>query len=99
MAGNPRQHLKTVRTFLKAIHRPRSRSKSKNVLNILVASDGVPCDRPILKYLSRIKLISLTRKTIQDDALDIKLYQAYHDLQVQLACALIGTKLFADRRG
>lgn len=75
------------RTFLKPYTDPVRDQKQKRVENF-VASDGAMY-RPIMKYVA--DKIDLIDPETTDDALDIKLYQAYHDLQVQLR--VDGTKL------
>src|SRR5688500_14800112 len=57
------------------------RERKLNRIDNFVATDG-PMYRPILKYVEH--KIDLIDPEITDDALDLKLYQAYHDLQVEL---------------
>ncbi|MGH7991800.1 MAG: ATP-binding protein, partial [Limisphaerales bacterium] len=77
----------SCRTFLKPYTDPVRDQKQRRVEHF-VASDGAMY-RPILKYVA--DKIDLIDPETTDDALDIKLYQAYHDLQVQLR--VDGTKL------
>jgi len=70
----------SCRTFLKPYTDPIREQKQKRVEKF-VATDG-PMYRPILKYVA--DKIDMIDPDTTDDALDIRLYQAYHDLQVQL---------------
>jgi hypothetical protein len=70
----------SCRTFLKPYTDPIRDQKQKRVEKF-VATDG-PMYRPILKYVA--DKIDMIDPDTSDDALDIRLYQAYHDLQVQL---------------
>lgn len=70
----------SCRTFLKPYTDPIKEQKQKRVENF-VATDG-PMYRPILKYVE--DKIDMIDPDATDDALDIRLYQAYHELQVQL---------------
>ncbi|MBV6505478.1 MAG: hypothetical protein ILNGONEN_01040 [Syntrophorhabdaceae bacterium] len=66
--------------FLKPYTGPILERKRKRIENF-VSNDG-PMYRPILKYVeNRIDLID---PEINDDKLDLELYKAYHDLQVEL---------------
>jgi hypothetical protein len=70
----------SCRNFLKPYTAPIREQKARRI-ETFVASDG-PMYRPILKYVEdKIDLIDLE---ISDEALDLRLYQAYHDLQVEL---------------
>ena len=70
----------SCRTFLKPYTDPVREQKKKRVENF-VATDGAMY-RPILKYVE--DKIDFIDPESTDDTLDIRLYQAYHDLQVQL---------------
>ncbi len=66
--------------FLKPYTSPILERKRKRI-ETFVSNDG-PMYRPILKYVgNRIDLID---PEINDDKLDLELYKAYHDLQVEL---------------
>ncbi len=68
------------RVFLKPYTEPVRERKNLRI-DRFVASDG-PMYRPILKYVDAT--IDLIDPEINDDALDLRLYAAYHDLQVAL---------------
>ena len=70
----------SCRTFLKPYTDPIREQKKKRVEHF-VATDG-PMYRPILKYVE--DKIDMIDPEATDEALDIRLYQAYHELQVQL---------------
>lgn len=72
--------LESCRTFLQPYTDP-VREKKRSRIDSFVATDG-PMYRPILKYVEN--KIDLIDPEINDDALDLKLYQAYHELQVEL---------------
>lgn len=72
--------LESCRTFLKPYTDP-VREQKKTRIDTYVATDG-PMYRPILKHIEG--KIDLIDPEINDDALDLKLYQAYHELQVEL---------------
>lgn len=72
--------LESCRTFLKVYTDP-IRDKKRSRIDHFVATDG-PMYRPIIKYVEN--KIDLIDPEINDDALDLKLYQAYHELQVEL---------------
>jgi len=83
------------RKFLKPYTDPVREQKQKRV-ETFVSSDGAMY-RPILKYVE--DKIDMIDPESTDDALDIKLYQAYHDLQVQLreeGCALLQKEVNDD---
>jgi hypothetical protein len=60
---------------------PVHEQKEKRIQRF-VATQG-PMYRPILKYVEQD--VALMEPDIDDDELDLKLYKAYHDLQVRLA--------------
>jgi hypothetical protein len=70
----------SCRSFLSPYTTPIREKKAKRIESF-VASDG-PMYRSIVKYVE--DKIDLIDPDINDDALDLRLYQAYHDLQVQL---------------
>jgi hypothetical protein len=70
----------SCRNFLKPYTDPILERKKKRI-ETYVATEG-PMYRPILKYVA--DEIDLIDPEINDDALDLQLYQAYHDLQVEL---------------
>jgi hypothetical protein len=72
--------LESCRNFLKPYTDP-VREQKRSRINTFVATDG-PMYRPILKYVE--DKIDLIDPEINDDALDLRLYQAYHELQVEL---------------
>ena len=70
----------SCRNFLKPYTEP-IRAEKKARIDSFVANDG-PMYRPIMKYVeSEIDYID---PEITDDALDLKLYQTYHELQVKM---------------
>jgi hypothetical protein len=70
----------SCRKFLAPYTEPVREKKRKRIEDF-VATDS-PMYRPILKYVE--DKIDLIDPEINDDALDLQLYQAYHDLQVEL---------------
>ena len=70
----------SCRKFLTPYTEP-VREKKRSRIENFVAMDG-PMYRPILKYVEN--KLDLIDPEISDDALDLKLYQAYHELQVEL---------------
>jgi hypothetical protein len=70
----------SCRNFLKPYTDPVREQKKRRV-EAFVATDG-PMYRPILKYVE--EEIDLIDPDSTDDALDLQLYRAYHDLQVEL---------------
>lgn len=70
----------SCRKFLGPYTEPIKKKKQERIENF-VAADG-PMYRPILKYVE--DKIDLIDPEISDEALDLKLYQTYHDLQVKL---------------
>ncbi|WP_459554709.1 ATP-binding protein [Lacunimicrobium album] len=71
---------KLVRQYLQPYTDPIKIKKAQRI-NKYLATDG-PMYRPIMKYVdAKIELID---PDIDDETLDVKLYEAYHDLQVEL---------------
>lgn len=70
----------SCRNFLKPYTDPVGEQKKKR-LDDFVATEG-PMYRPILKYIE--DKIDLIDPEINDDDLDLQLYQAYHEVQVEL---------------
>jgi hypothetical protein len=70
----------SCRKFLKPYTEP-IRAEKKARIDLFVANDG-PMYRSIMKYVE--KEIDYIDPDITDDALDLKLYQTYHDLQVKM---------------
>jgi hypothetical protein len=70
----------TCRNFLKPYTDPVREYKKKRIEDF-IATDG-PMYRPILKYIE--DKIDLIDPEISDNNLDLRLYQAYHELQVGL---------------
>ena len=69
-----------AKAFLSPFTKPIREKKDQRIARY-VATEG-PMYRPILKYAG--DAIDAIDPDISDDELDIKLYKAYHDLQVQL---------------
>jgi hypothetical protein len=69
-----------IKSYLAPFTKPVKEKKSQR-LERFVATSG-PMYRPILKYVE--KDIALLDPDIDDSELDIRLYKAYHDFQIQL---------------
>jgi hypothetical protein len=69
-----------IKSYLAPFTKPVKERKAQR-LERFVATTG-PMYRPILKYVA--KDVALLDPDIDDSELDIKLYKAYHDFQVQL---------------
>lgn len=72
--------LESTRKFLAPYTDPIRDEKRKRIDNF-VAHDG-PMYRPIIKYVE--PAIDMIDPEINDDDLDLRLYEAYHNLQVEL---------------
>ena len=70
-----------TKEYLAPFTRPVHEQKEQRI-QTFVATQG-PMYRPILKYIEQD--VALMEPDIEDDELDLKLYKAYHDLQVRLA--------------
>jgi len=70
----------SCQSFLKPYTEPIRERKKERIENF-VATEG-PMYRPILKYVG--DKMDLIDPEVSDEALDLRLYQAYHDLQVEL---------------
>lgn len=69
-----------IRDYLAPFTKPVREEKAKR-LDRFIATEG-PMYRPIIKYVQ--DEVGLLDPDIEDDELDLKLYKAYHDLQVRL---------------
>lgn len=72
--------LEQIKDYLAPFTKPVREEKEQRIERF-VSTEG-PMYRPILKYVENE--IGLLDPEIDDDELDIKLYKAYHDLQVKL---------------
>jgi hypothetical protein len=69
-----------IRDYLAPFTKP-IREQKKQRIDEFIATEG-PMYRPIMKYVETE--VGLLDPDIEDDELDLKLYKAYHDLQVTL---------------
>lgn len=72
--------LESTRKFLAPYTEPIREQKRRRIDNF-IANDG-PMYRPIVKYVE--PAIDMIDPDINDDDLDLKLYEAYHKLQIEL---------------
>jgi hypothetical protein len=83
----------SCRKYLEPYTKP-IRAKKRKRIEDFIATDG-PMYRPILKYVE--DKVDLIDPEVNDDVLDLKLYQAYHELLLELKSN--GQKLFQEDLG
>ena len=81
------------RDYLQPYTEPVKRRKKERI-NAFVANEA-PMYRPIMKYIDTE--VATIDPEVDDTALDMKLYEAYHSLQVRLKAE--GQELLTDKRG